>query len=572
MKVTRKGCPDRLTMRLPAMRTGAVVLFSTILVLLSSYAAAQECGCNICHGNPPVVNGKLGGPDGLVAYPPTGATSAGAHAKHVPSAPGELQNPVCYKCHVGGMPYSPVCGNYRIQIGFSVSGNNITYDGRTLNAPYSYEATSGSVITDGGTQRCSNLYCHSNGTGGTNNLAPSGPAPLYDPRPVAGGTSPAWTAQNVLGCDSCHGFPPAYATNTLKSNSHLLLPHQQPCNFCHYATTTDGVTITNLANHGNGIYNVQPDPAAFYPGSFYTNPVSFNYSYDPGGGTCSSVSCHPGGSSHTWGNFNEFVAPLFPKNGPNCFEMIFDSVQFAPPTDPPYTYFWNFGDGSSGEGLPVSHIYSSSGPYTVILTGRDKDYHPFTTAVSVSPQAVNAPPVLSKTLSLKRYTLTITDASYDPDCNACGRTGNGKIEVNWDGTNWTRDLSVDLCSPTGKVYTYTYPAVAGNKTLRYYVTDNAGAQVTSADTIRLPGDITISGRITHADGSAFPGVNVYLYIAGGSSALVSAKTDASGYYTLTRTWTNNCYDVRPISGSVVFNPVKQTNICDISSDVNFTAP
>jgi len=572
MRDMRTGCSKEAGMLLPDWR-GIVLAVVALLMLEISAATAEECGCNVCHGNPPVLDNAYGGPNGLVIGPLTGATSAGAHARHVSSATGAAQNERCYVCHVGGMPYSPMCGNYRIQIGFGVSGSGITYDGRTLSAPYSYEATSGTVVTSGGTQKCSNLYCHSNGTGGTKNLGSSGPPPLYDPRPVVPNASPSWTSSGPPGCSLCHGYPPSYETNSSKSNSHLRPEHQQSCNFCHYATTTDGVTITNPANHANGFYDVQPDPSAIYPGTYYTNPVNFTYAYDPGGGRCSSVSCHPGGSGHTWGRFIELVVGLYPKAGPDCNEVIFDHIQFGTPTDPPYTYFWNFGDGTTGEGFPISHIYSAPGSYPVILTGRDKDYHPFSTAVTVTAQATNAPPVLSKTLTLKRYTLTVTDASFDPDCSACGHSGNGKIEILWDGSgSSTKDTSVDLCSPTNKVYTHVYPSAAANYPFRYLVTDNAGATASSQDTVSVPGPITLSGRITHAgSGAPYPNVSVYLYAAGGSSALVTAKTDANGLYTLTRTWTGDCYDVKPIAGAVVFTPAKQT-ACDISSDVNFTAP
>ena len=263
---------DRLTSDKKRTESGrkSIVFFLSIVVLVlgASSARAQECGCNVCHGNPPIVDNTFGGPDGLVVYPLTGSTSAGAHAKHVPVMTGTAMNDVCYKCHVNGMPYSSMCGNNKIQLGFSVNGSGITYDGRTLNAPLSYETTTGTVITSGGTQKCSNLYCHSNGTGGTNNVALSGPLPLNDPRPVAPGSSPSWTTHGPLGCNACHGYPPSYATNSVKSNSHLRAEHQQTCNFCHYATTTDGVTITNASNHANGIYNVQPDPSAIYPETF----------------------------------------------------------------------------------------------------------------------------------------------------------------------------------------------------------------------------------------------------------------------------------------------------------------
>lgn len=543
----------------------SIFFFSSLvlLVLFTSPAIAEECGCNGCHGNPPIAGNKFGGPDGLVVYPLTGATSAGAHAKHVPSTTGALQNDRCYVCHVNGMPYSPVCGNNQLQIGFGGSGSR--YDGKRLNAPYSYEATGGTAITTGGTAQCSNLYCHSNGAGGTNNVALSGTPPLYDSRSIAPGTSPSWTSSGPLGCNFCHGYPPSYLTNNFKSNSHLIFEHQQTCNYCHYGTSADGATITNQANHANGIYNVQPDPSAAFNGT----PVNFAYSYDPGGGRCSTVSCHPGAASMVWGNFNEFVAPLFPRNGSQCFEMIFDNVQFATPTDPPYAYYWDFGDGTIGNGFPASHIYGSAGPFTVILTGRDKDYHPFSKAVTVSPQGINAAPVVSKTLSLKKYTLTITDASYDPDCNACGHTGNGKIEITWDGVNKTTDTAVDLCSPSGKVYSRTYPTATANYSLKYNVTDNAGSLVATTNAISLPGPITISGKVTHANGTAYPNVTVYLFKAGGT-AQTSAITDANGNYTLSRTWLFDCYDVGPVATG--FTPTRQYNICDISSNVNFVGP
>jgi hypothetical protein len=132
---------------------------------------------------------------------------------------------------------------------------------------------------------------------------------------------------------------------------------------------------------------------------------------------------------------------------------------------------------------------------------------------------------------------------------------------------------VNLCSPTNNTYTHVYPSAAANYNVKYSVTDNAGGTVSSINAVSLPGPITIQGTITHADGSPFTSVLVYLFRAGTTTgALTSATTDTNGNYSLTRAWSYDCYDVKPILGSTVFTPTVQTNICDISSNVNFVGP
>jgi predicted CxxxxCH...CXXCH cytochrome family protein len=501
---------------------------------------------------------------------------AGSHGRHIASYQFD-----CSVCHIttvsDSRTISPAIYFGTQTLGYRNHANgwiNVAFSSATAsNGTYAGQASPVNMKVPGSAYgSCGNIYCHTNGTGGTANVAPSSALPpLGDPRPMASKASATWGTPGPLACTSCHGYPPSYLTADVKSNSHLIAEHMQPCNFCHYATTTNGTTITNPANHANRLYNVQPDPAAIYPGTYYTNPVNFTYIYDAGGGRCDTVSCHPGGSSMVWGRVS-ILATIYPTVGPSCNDILFDTVVFADPTGAPYTYYWNFGDGATGEGFPISHSYSSPGTYTVVLTGRDKAYHPYSSTTTVSPQASNILPVVSKTLSLKRYTLTITDASYDPDCNTCGHAGNGRIEVLWDGgTTATTDTAVNLCSPTNNIYSHVYPSATANYTLRYSVTDNAGGTVSTINAVSLPGPITIQGTITHADGSPFSGVPVYLYQAGGP-VQTSTTTDAAGNYTLTRVWLFECYDVRPVMGSTVFTPTVQTNICDISGNINFVGP
>ena len=252
----------------------------------------SQCGdCSSCHGYPPVTS-MPGGPTGLVGpiagqtQPlPTGSTSAGAHAKHAIAPPTGLGY-ACVVCHYNGMPATPLLGNNKIQIGFNIPlyGGSYsvggTYDGAALSAPYTYEGTNSTSVTTGGAKTCSSIYCHSDGTSVSSGATPNG-------------MSPAWDSPSLFACTGCHGFPPSYTNGQPKANSHS---HTQSCHFCHYGTTTDGTTITNPALHANGVYNIQPDPSATFNGV----PVSFTYTYDQNGGTCSAISCH-GGGTLSWG-------------------------------------------------------------------------------------------------------------------------------------------------------------------------------------------------------------------------------------------------------------------------------
>ena len=120
------------------------------------------------------------------------------------------------------MPAPPdvtIGNNVKIQIGFDLfgfSGVGTRYDGQTLNAPYRYEATNGTIVTTGGTKKCSNLYCHSDGTAVSTGI-------------VTPSTSPAWDYGQALPCNFCHGntiytdwrkAAPLYEQDQPKSNSH----------------------------------------------------------------------------------------------------------------------------------------------------------------------------------------------------------------------------------------------------------------------------------------------------------------------------------------------------------------
>ncbi len=540
------------------MKKGIFLAPIVCLLLLSSYAYADiQCGCNQCHGNPPIVN-TFGGPDGLAGV----GFTTGAHLAHTGTTFGGAESPVCYKCHSNGMPFSPVCGNTKLQMGFNINGGSgvgTIYDGTTLNPSWTYNGNNGTTITQNGSMKCSNIYCHSNGTGGTQNTGASGSLPpLNDPRTVASGTSPAWNTLTTIGCNACHGAGttdgrPSYAQDQPKSNSHLLTEHASlSCDTCHYATTHDGGSIFDVTKHANGTYDVAPNPNTIA----YGRPVNFVYTYDPGGGTCVATSCHGGGQTpFTWGNPNSFVQ-VNPYAGPVSYE-----VEFSGAPGNAVSCNWDFGDGTGSTDCLADHVYSSKGPYVVTLNGRDQNYHIYSGSATANPLPVNLPPVAlisNLNVTANTWTVSLTDASTD----AAAFPANA-IRVTWgDGYSSTGNA--------GAAFSHTYTA-AGTYPITLSVTDAGGLSNSTTASSGPLSTFTISGTVTGAS----PNVNnVLVSLKSGATVVGSTYTPTSG--TGTYSFTNvkpGTYTVVPSKSGVTFNPQASGSVTvgPSASGVDFAA-
>jgi predicted CxxxxCH...CXXCH cytochrome family protein len=179
----------------------------------------------------------------------TGAPATGSHAPHL--AYTTLVN--CGSCHAGAVK--------------DTSGGSAHTDGN-IDVINGYPANVAKHAAGTYTGNCANTYCHSNGTSVATAAIPAN-------------TSPTWGVAS--GCTVCHSFPPAYANNTPKKNSHSAGGHSITCDNCHYNTTTNGTTVTTVANHVNSAYNVNPNTS---------KGIAFTYTFATGGGTCATVSCH----------------------------------------------------------------------------------------------------------------------------------------------------------------------------------------------------------------------------------------------------------------------------------------
>lgn len=454
--------------------------------------------CNACHGYPPEVDTPQG-VDGLVVIPQaTGSFTAGAHATHAVD-----YGYSCYTCHFDGMPDTPIFDDYRIQMGFDILGFNgagSTYNGQSsLNAAYSYQGTNGTAISNTGTPTtCTNIYCHSNGTA----VATSFADPTNFPGPNQ--SSPAWDGST--GCTSCHNYGPAYAEDQPKANKHgrhlnlftnLQLNYDEnPCHFCHYNTTTDGMTITNRANHVNRQYDVTPDTGAiFFQNATTPIPVNFSYSFDPGGGTCSNISCHQGIMTETanWGSNIE--ASYSWSAGSGCGSVSFTIFVTSANAEPPYQYkidwesdgVWDY-EGPDNQNL---HTYSDTATQYITFSVRDANGRTLAGDGSeqtgpINPPSTNALPVVAVSASTSGYTVTLTDQSFDPDYNSCGHTGSGRVMIDWGPGGYVYyDFDPPLSdSPSGQQFSHTYSS-SGPFTIRYGVYDNVITYPVFHDNIRV---------------------------------------------------------------------------------------
>jgi len=220
-------------------------------------AGSNMPDCSVCHAGAfnPVTMDALRGSIG--------------HQRHYVA--GQI---ACLKCHANYTGHSTHMNG--VLDASSLSGIPLIYFDST-NA-------TGQWVNPG---TCANTYCHSNGTSVSTGV-------------LAGNSSPAWFGTTSSSCTSCHGNTmysdwraagPLYTHTQPKANSHML--HMVfTCNNCHFTTTNNGTSISNPATHANGAYNVDPDYSATYTVMDNTVPVGFSYSYDPGGGVCSGVSCH----------------------------------------------------------------------------------------------------------------------------------------------------------------------------------------------------------------------------------------------------------------------------------------
>jgi len=211
---------------------GTAVSTGIIPSYISAPWGSGTLSCASCHAYPPLYANKT--------------PKANSHSKHNTYGYG------CAKCHYG------------------TTADGVTISNQDNHVDHNYDVTPGNGVqfrfssaNSGGS--CFNANCHHDGTG------------------IATGVIASVTATwgKPVGCSGCHAARPSYANGSPKANSHMYQAHKLNCSVCHNATTANGSSITNLANHLNGAYDIAPNGF-----------ITMQYVYAPSGGSCTNTSCH----------------------------------------------------------------------------------------------------------------------------------------------------------------------------------------------------------------------------------------------------------------------------------------
>ncbi len=131
-----------------------------------------------------------------------------------------------------------------------------------------------------------------------------------------------------------------------------------------------------------------------------TSSTAVMYPYDQGFVTLSSDEVaagqflYPGSGTNTPPPANTPPAAVVgasPVSGPAPLNCGFDATASVQGTNPIATYSWNFGDGSTGTGQTIGHVYASSGNFTATLTVTDTQGLSSTATAAITVNGVSTP-------------------------------------------------------------------------------------------------------------------------------------------------------------------------------------
>src|SRR5438552_519100 len=162
-----------------------------------------------------------------------------------------------------------------------------------------------------------------------------------------------------------------------------------------------------------------------------------------------------------------------PPSGQTGQSISFSASAFG--GSPPYTYSWNFGDGSTDVGATPSHAYSSSGIFDVTVTVTDSNSQ--TASGSQLITVSNPLPVSQLSVGFDYQPRSVTTATTVIfTTNVTG--GTSPYHYQWD----LGDGATSSGAYTSHLYAYS-----GTYTIQLTVTDNSGQSYSTSQTVTVIG-------------------------------------------------------------------------------------
>ena len=249
-----------------------------------------------------------------------------------------------------------------------------------------------------------------------------------------------------------------------------------------------------------------------------------------------------------------------PPSGQTGQSISFSASAFG--GSPPYTYSWNFGDGSTDVGATPSHAYSSSGIFDVTVTVTDSNSQ--TASGSQLITMSNPLPISQLSVGFDYQPRSVTTATT-VTFTASVTGGTFPYNYQWD----LGDGATSSGANTSHLYAYS-----GTYAIRLTVTDNSGQSYSTSQTVTVigsqiqplttdfnykPTQTTVDTTVTFA-AAATGGTGPYTFgwDLGDASTATGTNIDhmytKASNYTVVLTTTDHIGDTTISSKTVSINP------------------
>lgn len=166
------------------------------------------------------------------------------------------------------------------------------------------------------------------------------------------------------------------------------------------------------------------------------------------------------------------------------FEPTFDASASSSPDGAIVSYVWDFGDGSTGEGAVVTHLYENKGVYEVTLVVTDSNGS--TGARVEAVEALNRAPTARFTFS-PYWVFALQEATFDAS-ESTDQDGE-IVQYLWSFGDGTSDEGMIV------KHAFPYSTTGGGwqPTVTLTVVDESGKTSTTSKTINVQGCASCSG-------------------------------------------------------------------------------